>query len=92
MPTLYTGQQSVSLNQTGINFFSFTLDYPHASSCKREYMELFRENSIPRNPSEGQMTVRISGSAHMALNLKHAAFAAMIKQLDDYVGELMQNS
>ena len=72
-------------------FMFYPSTIPHAELfAKEEYMELFRGKFNPEKSYRGtddgpNFRLGPYGSQPEA----HAAFAAMIKQLDDYVGELM---
>ena len=97
-----TGSYSADLiHKAAINFIEtnrgkpFFIFYPstipHAELfAKKEYMEMFRGKFNPEKSYRGtdngpNFRLGPYGSQPEA----HAAFAAMIKQLDDYVGELM---
>lgn len=72
-------------------FMFYPTTIPHAELiAKEEYLALFRGKFDPEKPYSGVdegPAYRLGpyGSQHEP----HAAFAAMIKQLDDYVGEIL---
>jgi arylsulfatase A len=77
-------------NKTFFLFYATTI--PHAElSAKEDYMKLFRGKLNPEKSFKGVddgPTFRLGPYASQPE--AHAAFAAMIKELDDYVGELMK--
>jgi arylsulfatase A len=98
-----TGSYSADLiQQAALNFLEtnrnkpFFLFYPttipHAELfAKEEYMELFRGKFDPEKSFKGVdsgPTFRLGPYGSQPEG--HAAFAAMVKELDDYVGELLR--
>ena len=77
-------------NKTFFLYYPSTI--PHAELfAKEEYMKMFRDKFLPEKSFKGIDTgpnFRLGpyGSQPEA----HAAFAAMVKELDDYVGELLK--
>lgn len=76
----------------GKTFFLFyATTIPHAElSAKEEYMKIFRGKFDPEKSFKGTdsgPTFRLG--PYESQPAAHAAFAAMVKELDDYVGELM---
>lgn len=78
-------------NKDKLFFLFYPITIPHAELfAKEEYMEMFRGKFDPEKSFKGVddgPTFRLGpyGSQPEA----HAAFAAMVKELDDYVGELL---
>ncbi len=72
-------------------FLFYATTIPHAELfAKEEYMEMYRKRFDPEKSYEGTDSgpdFRLGPYGSQPES--HAAFAAMIKQLDDYVGELL---
>ncbi len=72
-------------------FLFYPSTIPHAELfAKEEYMEMFRGKFLPEKSYQGvdsgpEFRLGAYGSQPEA----HAAFAAMVKELDDYVGDLL---
>jgi arylsulfatase A len=81
----------IEKNKNGHFFVYYATTIPHAELyAKEEYMQVFRDKFEPEKSFKGVdsgSTFRLGpyGSQPEA----HAAFAAMIRELDDYVGELL---
>ena len=77
-------------NKTFFLYYPSTI--PHAELfAKEEYMEMFRGKFDPEKSFKGVdsgPTFRLGPYGSQPEG--HAAFAAMVKELDDYVGELLQ--
>ena len=73
-------------------FLFYATTIPHAElSAKKEYMNMFRGKFNPEKSFKGVddgPTFRLG--PYGSQSESHATFAAMVKELDDYVGELMQ--
>jgi arylsulfatase A-like enzyme len=73
-------------------FIYYATTIPHAElSAKEEYMKMFRGKFLPEKSFKGVdngPTYRL-GPYESQLEV-HAAYAAMIKELDDYVGEILK--
>lgn len=72
-------------------FLFYPTTIPHAElSAKESYMNMFRGKFNPEKRFKGVdsgPTYRLG--PYSSRNESHAAFAAMVKELDDYVGELL---
>jgi arylsulfatase A len=81
----------IEKNKNGHFFVYYATTIPHAELfAKEEYMQMFRDKFEPEKSFKGVdsgPTFRLGpyGSQPEA----HAAFTAMIRELDDYVGELL---
>jgi arylsulfatase A len=81
----------IEKNKNGHFFVYYATTIPHAELyAKEEYMQVFRDKFEPEKSFKGVdsgPTFRLGpyGSQPEA----HAAFTAMIRELDDYVGELL---
>ena len=76
----------------GKHFFLFyPTTIPHAElSAKDEYMKMFRGKFIPEKSFKGvDNGPKFRLGPYASQPEAHAAFAAMVKELDDYVGELL---
>lgn len=73
-------------------FLFYPTTIPHAElSAKESYMDMFRGKFNPEKTFKGVdrgPTYRLG--PYSSQNESHAAFAAMVKELDDYVGELLK--
>jgi arylsulfatase A len=81
----------IEANKNKPFFLFYPTTIPHAElSAKEDYMKRFRGKFDPEKPFKGVdsgPTFRLGPYESQAET--HAAFAAMITELDDYVGELM---
>ena len=79
-------------NKNGPFFLFYPTTIPHAElSAKEEYLKMFRGKFIPEKSYKGVdsgSTFRLG--PYGSQSECHAAFAAMITELDDYVGGLMK--
>lgn len=73
-------------------FLFYPTTIPHAElSAKESYMDMFRGKFNPEKTFKGVdrgPTYRLG--PYSSQNESHAAFAAMVKELDDYVGKLLK--
>jgi arylsulfatase A-like enzyme len=80
-------------NRNNTFFLFYPTTIPHAElSAKEEYMNKFRGKFLPEKSFEGVdsgSTFRLGPYGSQPES--HAAFAAMVNQLDDYVGDLLAN-
>jgi arylsulfatase A len=81
----------IEINKNKPFFLFYASTIPHAElSAKEEYMKLFRGKFDPEKSFKGVdngPTFRLG--PYGSQSECHAAFASMVKELDDYVGELM---
>jgi arylsulfatase A len=81
----------IKANKNRPFFLFYPTTIPHAELfAKKEYMDQYRGKFDPEHIFKGTDNgpdFRVG--AYGSQNEAHAAFAAMIKELDDYVGELM---
>jgi arylsulfatase A len=81
----------IEVNKTNPFFLFYATTIPHAElAAKPEYMEMFRGKFQPEKSYKGVdngKDFRLGPYGSQAET--HAAFAAMVKELDDYVGEIL---
>jgi arylsulfatase A-like enzyme len=81
----------IEANRNKPFFLFYPTTIPHAELfAKKEYMELFRGMFEPEKSYKGtDEGVRFRKGPYGSQPQSHAAFAAMVKELDDYVGDLL---